>query len=119
MNKKQFQQLLDRDKHCLHCGRMDDTLIPQHRANRGFGGAGKDSIYNRASNLIVLCSEANWLIESNAVWADRARLFGWKLSRWDDPSTRPVYDLPNAVYIVLGDDFSRVELHNYGKGLLS
>jgi hypothetical protein len=118
MNRKEFDKLLARDKHCLHCGRIDDTLIPQHRANRGFGGAGKKSVLNRASNLIVFCAEANSLIESDAVWADRARLFGWKLSRWADPSTTPVYDLPNAVYCILGDDFSRVELHNFGKGVL-
>jgi hypothetical protein len=98
---------------------VDDTLIPQHRANRGFGGAGNGSVLNRPSNLIVFCAEANTLIESNADWADRARLFGWKLSRWADPSTTPVYDLPNAIYCILGDDYSRVELHNFGKGYLT
>jgi hypothetical protein len=119
MNRRDFEKLLARDKHCLHCGRVDDTLIPQHRANRGFGGAGKDSVLNRPSNLIVFCAEANTLIESNADWADRARLFGWKLSRWADPSTIPVYDLPNTVWVILGDDFSRFELHNFNKGVMS
>jgi hypothetical protein len=118
MNRREFDKLLARDKHCLHCGKTDDTLIPQHRANRGFGGAGRKSTLNNASNLIVFCAEANQLIESDAVWADRARSFGWKLSRWADPSTTPVYDLPNMIYVILGDDFSRFELHNYGKGVL-
>jgi hypothetical protein len=119
MNRREFDKLLARDKHCLHCGKTDDTLIPQHRANRGFGGAGRKSVLNLPSNLIVFCAEANGLIESDAVWADRARLFGWKLSRWADPSTTPVYDLPNAVYCIIGDDWSRVELHNFGKGYLT
>jgi hypothetical protein len=118
MNRREFEQFLARDKHCLHCGSTGDDLVPQHRANRGFGGASKGSKLNRPSNLIVFCAEANQLIESDAEWAARARLFGWKLSRWDDPSTRPVYDLPNAIYCILGDDFSRIELHNYGKGVL-
>jgi len=118
MNRREFDKLLARDKHCLHCGKTDDTLIPQHRANRGFGGAGPKSVLNLPSNLIVFCAEANGLIESDAVWADRARLFGWKLSRWVDPSVTPVYDLPNMIYVILGDDFSRFELHNYGKGVL-
>jgi hypothetical protein len=119
MNRREFDKLLARDKHCLHCGKTDDTLIPQHRANRGFGGAGRKSTLNNASNLIVFCAEANGLIESDAVWADRARLFGWKLSRWADPTATPVYDLPNAVYCIIGDDWSRVELHNFGKGYLT
>jgi hypothetical protein len=119
MNRREFDKLLARDKHCLHCGKTDDTLIPQHRANRGFGGAGRKSVLNLPSNLIVFCAEANYLIESDAVWADRARLFGWKLSRWADPSVTPVYDLPNMIYCILGDDYSRVELHNFGKGYLT
>jgi hypothetical protein len=119
MNRREFDKLLARDKHCLHCGRVDDTLIPQHRSNRGFGGAGRKSTLNNASNLIVFCAEANSLIESDAGWADRARFFGWKLSRWADPSLTPVYDLPNAVYCIIGDDWSRVELHNFGKGYLT
>jgi hypothetical protein len=29
-----------------------------------------------------------------------------------------VWDGPKQVYCILGDDFSRIELHNYGKGVL-
>jgi hypothetical protein len=118
MRPKEFLRLLERDKHCLHCGSTGDDLIPQHRANRGFGGARPDSPYNRPSNLIVLCSEANFLMEFDAEFAARARMFGWKLSRWADPSVTPVWDGPKQVYVILGDDYSRIELHNYGKGLL-
>jgi hypothetical protein len=58
-------------------------------------------------------------MEFDADFAARARMFGWKLSRWADPSVEPVYDLPNKIYVILGDDYSRFELHNYGKGVLS
>jgi hypothetical protein len=88
MNKKSFQKFLDRDKCCSHCGTTDDTLIPQHRKNRGMGGS-KD--LDRPSNIIVLCSEANGLLESNSKFAELGRKFGWKLERWQEPESTPVY----------------------------
>ncbi len=88
MNKKTFSKFLDRDKCCSHCGTTDDTLIPQHRKNRGMGGS-KD--LDRPSNIIVLCSEANGLLESNSKFAELGRKFGWKLERWQEPESTPVY----------------------------
>ncbi len=120
MKPKEFLRLLERDGgRCWHCGSSGDDLIPQHRANRGFGGASTGSKFNKPSNLIVMCSRANFLMEFDADFAARARLFGWKLSRWADPTVVPVWDGPKQVYCILGDDYSRIELHNYGKGVLS
>lgn len=112
MNRKQFDRLLSRDQHCLHCGSVDDTLVPQHRSNRGFGGS---KLRDVPSNLIVLCAVANGLCESDARFAAKARVLGWKLSRWDDPRSVPVFDLFSGVWLILGDDWSRFELHNYSK----
>lgn len=116
MNRREFQKFLDRDKHCWHCGSTGDDLVPQHRANRGAGGASKISKLNQPSNIIVMCAQANFLMEHDAAFAERARLFGWKISRYDDPALQVCYDLPRGVYCILGNDFSRVEIHNYGKG---
>lgn len=104
MNKKQFQKLIDRDKACLHCGLFDDTLVVQHRGNRGMGGfrAG-----NAASNLIVLCAAMNLKIESNAVYANLALDYGWKISRYADPLTSPVYSAIDGEWYLLDDDFGR------------
>jgi hypothetical protein len=88
VNKKEFQKYLDRDKVCAHCGTDGDTLIPQHRANRGFGGSRS---LDRPSNIIVLCSEANFLLESNASFAEVGRELGWKLRRDQVPEFTPVF----------------------------
>jgi hypothetical protein len=70
MNKKMFQKFIDRDGVCPHCLKSDDTLVPQHRAGRGMGGSRS---LDRPSNIIVLCSEANFLLEANAEFAARGR----------------------------------------------
>ena len=117
MNRATFAKYLDRDKQCWHCGSDGDDLIPHHRANRGHGGAGKQSILNQPSNIILMCSQANFLMEHDAEFAARARLFGWKISRYAEPTEEVCYDLWRGVYCYLGNDFARVEVHNYGKGL--
>lgn len=118
MKPKEFLRLLERDKRCVHCGSTGDDLIPHHRANRGMGGAGKDSPHNRPSNLLLLCSEANFLLEFDAKFAERGRFFGWKLSKFVVPAEFPAYDSYSATWFYLTDDWSRVEIHNFGKGML-
>jgi len=107
MNKKSFQKFLDRDKCCSHCGTTDDTLIPQHRKNRGMGGS-KD--LDRPSNIIVLCSEANGLLESNSKFAELGRKFGWKLERWQKPESTPVY-MGNG-WFLLDNDYNTHEVEH-------
>ena len=102
MNKKTFQKFLDRDKVCAHCGTDDDTLIPQHRANRGMGGSRS---LDRPSNIIVMCSEANGLLESNARFAEVGRSLGWKLERHQVPEFTPV--LLADGYWLLDNDFNK------------
>lgn len=104
MNRAQFQRFIDRDQHCPHCGTTDDTLVPQHRANRGHGGykAG-----NQPANIIVLCSRMNGLIESDPEAAEVARLHGWKIGRYQDPLTTPVHDLPNGTAWILDNNYGR------------
>jgi hypothetical protein len=105
MNKKAFQKFLDRDKCCSHCGTTDDTLIPQHRANRGMGGS---KLLDRPSNIIVLCSEANGLLESNAKFAELGRKFGWKLERHQVPEQTPVY--MGDGWWLLDNDYNRTRI---------
>lgn len=65
-----------------------------------------------------MCGLANFLMEHDYKFAERARFFGWKLSKHLDPSQEPVYDLAAGVWVLLGDDLSRFELHNFGKGVM-
>jgi len=106
MTPKEFKKYLLRDLSCLHCGADGDDLVPQHRLNRGSGG--KNSKANRPSNVIVFCSYANGLAESDAHFADVCRLNGWKLRSWQEPSESPVLDAPSGVWWLLDDSFKRV-----------
>jgi len=104
VNPKQFQRYLDRDKHCLHCG-TDTTLVPNHRANRGMGGS---KVRDVPSNIVVLCAAFNGLIEADEQAAEFARLRGWKLYSWEDPST-PVFDAGLRQWFVIDDNYQRAE----------
>ena len=103
LNPKQFQNYLDRDKGCLHCGERE-AVSPQHRANRGMGGSKQRDV---PSNIIVLCSFMNGAIESNPRLQTLARTYGWKLSSWDDPIEASVYDTQTGKWFLLDDGFSR------------
>lgn len=106
MTPKQFQKYLDRDRHCLHCG-ATEALAPNHRANRGHGGSKSAEV---ASNVVILCSLFNGLIESDAKAAGMAKRFGWKISRYDNPKEMPVYDVVVGEWFFLNDDFTRERL---------
>lgn len=105
MNQKQFQQYLDRDGYCLHCGETE-ALSPNHRAGRGMGGS---KLLDRPANVIVLCSEMNNLIETTISAAKWAHENGWKIYRWEIPEQKPVYDLVQGKWFLLDNDFNRVE----------
>lgn len=105
MTPKQFQKYLDRDGGCVHCGETE-AVSPNHRSNRGMGGS---KLLDRPSNVIVLCSSMNSLIESSASMANYALERGWKLYRWETPETKPFYDATKDRWFVLDNDFNRVD----------
>jgi hypothetical protein len=100
----EFRKYLVRDERCWHCGFADDTLVPQHRVNRGMGGSKQR---HRPSNIIVLCSQINGLIEADPKAAQLARDFGWKLPSWVDPTQARVFDAYSGQWFLLDDDFNR------------
>ena len=102
MTPKQFARLIARDHACLHCGETE-ALAPNHRANRGMGG--KNSRAERSSNIVLICSILNGLIESDHRWAQMAKDYGWKLESWQDPLTVPVFDFNTSEWKYLNDDF--------------
>lgn len=108
MTPKEFQDYLIRDRQrCVHCGLMDSTLVPQHRKNRGMGGSKKRHV---PSNIVVMCSKFNWLIEADANWAIIAKQRGWKLESWQDPLDTPVYYAHYGKYYLLDNEFHRIEV---------
>ena len=72
---------------------------------------------NRASNLVLICSRLNGLIESNYSAATIAHRYGWKLRSWEDPELVPVYDRMNGNWYLLDDDFRRVAIPTPEMGL--
>lgn len=109
MTPSEFAKFLERDGgRCLHCG-TTEGLVPQHRINRGMGGYGPLEI---PSNVIVLCSRFNGLIESDAGQAHLARAHGWKLSSWDRARLTmiPVYDIMAAEWYWLDNNYSREQV---------
>lgn len=104
MTPKQFEKYLARDSYCLHCGADDDTLIPQHRANRGNGGS---KLRDVTANIIVFCSFANGLAESDSQFAIKCRERGWKLHSWQDPAETPVYDTLTGLWWRLDNNYGR------------
>lgn len=107
MRPAEFNKFLARDGRCYHCGTTGDTLIPQHRINRGSGGSKTRDV---PSNIIVMCSEANGRMESEAAFARMARSYGWKLSSWQDPLECQVFDVVSGQWFLLDDDYNRVTL---------
>jgi hypothetical protein len=70
---------------------------------------GGSKLLDRPANVIVMCSSANGLIESNATWAERARLYGWKLQRWEVPEQVPFYDLATRKWNLIDNEYNRTE----------
>lgn len=106
MNGKEFARLLARDEGCLHCGE-DEAIAPNHRINRGMGGVSKGSPLNNPSNLVVLCSRVNGLIESDADWRTYALERGWKLEKWQDPLKEPIFSELSGEWYLIDDDYNR------------
>lgn len=104
MKQREFDRYLERDGHkCLHCG-TTEGLVPQHRRNRGMGGS---RLRNIPSNIIVLCSGYNGLIEQDDRAASQAVAYGWKVVGMDAPSMVPVYDRGAQGWYLLDDNYGR------------
>lgn len=106
MKQKEFEKYLARDGGCYHCGEKE-RVAPHHRANRGMGGSKKRDV---PSNIVVICSHANHLMEANADFAELAYSKGWKLRISSSPSDIPIYDAQTGCWFFLRDDFTRHEL---------
>lgn len=116
MKPKDFARLIERDGGgCVCCGETE-AISPNHRANRGMGGASKDSSLNAPSNLITLCSRMNDLIERDAEYARLARSRGWKLSKYTDPLTEPVFDSKAGAWYNLDNSYNRTEVRGNNDG---
>lgn len=88
-----------RDTYCLHCG-WETDLVVHHRKNRQMGGS---KLLDHYSNLLMVCEDYNFKMESSPAIAEQAREFGHKLHSWADFS-EPVYDECIGTWFRLEDD---------------
>jgi hypothetical protein len=103
MTPKQFRKYLDRDGGCLHCGDAT-TAVPHHRINRGMGGS---KARDGASNIIVMCSVMNGLMESDPIIASMAKEWGWKLESWQESDKVPVWHCVDQRWYLLDNSWTR------------
>ena len=89
---------------CVHCGTTNGLTL-QHRASRGMGGS---KSLDGPENLVTMCWQANTDLESNPDFMALGRKHGWKLSRWEDPTTIPVRYFADGVFY-LTDRFTRIK----------
>jgi hypothetical protein len=103
LNAKTREALVKRDNGvCWHCGK--DEVTVQHRANRGMGGSKQ---MDNAANLILLCWFVNFEMEASDKKAREAERYGWKISRYADPTSIPVWHYPSQSWILLNDTWGR------------
>jgi len=108
MKTTDWQQLLIRDSYCLHCGETE-ALSPNHRQNRGMGGS---KLADVPSNIVLLCSWMNERIEGSAFFRDMAIENGWKVGKWTDWRSVPVFDACSGEWWILNDDWTRTLTEN-------
>ena len=109
MTQKQFRKYLDRDESCWHCG-ATETVVPHHRVNRGMGGSKKREV---PSNVIVMCSLFNGLMESQSNSALAAIQYGWKSPAYATPTEQPVYNMNDGCWYRLTDDYRKERLNEH------
>jgi hypothetical protein len=99
LKKSLLKVLRERDGHCWHCG-TDSDLVPHHRKNRGAGGS---KLLDNPLNLLMVCSNYNFLMEADASVAAQARVFKHKL-RQTDTFYEPVFDRYQGVWFSLDNE---------------
>lgn len=98
-----LKALDERDGHrSAEDGVESDTLVPQHRSNRGMGGRRS---MNRLSNLVWLDSIRNGEIEASPQLQREAKRRGIKISGFADPELVPILHHVHG-WCLLGDDGS-------------
>jgi hypothetical protein len=65
----------------------------------------KNAKANQPSNIVILCSEANFLLEASAEFAELGRKLGWKLRQHETPTEVPIFG--HGGWWLLNDDFTK------------
>jgi 5-methylcytosine-specific restriction endonuclease McrA len=107
------KKLKQRDPYCWHCG-ADMDLVIHHRRNRQMGGS---KLLDHYTNLLMVCSEWNGLMESDSKSAQNAREWGHKLQSWQD-FVEPVLDRCNGNWYQLNQDGTKTLIEGRDQTLI-
>lgn len=108
MISKRIKTILEnRDAYCWHCGE-EQNLVIHHRKNRQMGGS---KLLDHPTNLLLVCSYYNSMMESDSGVAEEARGWGHKLESWQEFSD-PVYDRCDGEWYELLDDGTKKKYFN-------
>lgn len=100
------KRIYQRDKGvCWHCG-TDENITIHHRINRGMGGS---KMLDMPSNLVLMCTEFNFLMEADLNAFKLAKEKGWKVSRHSRASTTEIQNHEGRVFL-LDDMFRKWEV---------
>lgn len=97
---------------CPHCGLPATTI--QHRSRRGSGGSNGAE---RPSNIIGLCWMGNDSDANEAGVRPVFELYGWSVSRYDDPAEVPVFEAWSGLWLRLDDAWGRLEYSSKDEAL--
>lgn len=89
---------------CWHCG-TDENVTIHHRTNRGMGGSKN---LDMPSNLVVMCSEFNFLMEADLAAFRLAKKRGWKVSKYQRAAEVEIQNHEGRTFL-LDDMFRRWE----------
>lgn len=89
---------------CWHCG-TDENVTVHHRTNRGMGGSKN---LDMPSNLVVMCSEFNFLMEADLSAFRLAKKKGWKVSKYQRAAEIEIENHEGRTFL-LDDMFRRWE----------
>jgi len=74
---------------------------------------GGSKLRDNPANIVVMCSVFNSLMESHEPSANLARLYGWKLRPWEDPTDTPLWNVGTNSWQLLQDDFTSTTVPDY------
>jgi hypothetical protein len=68
---------------------------------------GGSKAFDVPSNLVTLCSSLNGQLEADERYYRLGVEYGWKVSKWADWRSIPVFDAMTGTWYLLNDDWTR------------
>lgn len=74
------------------------------------GDRTKNKQASQPANILAICAALNGLMESDSATMAKAKDYGWKLSKHQDPANTPIYDSVRGAWFLLDNNYARTEM---------